>query len=742
MSIINEQAYYYSDFLNEHNMNADSSSINNLVVHSDLTLGYVNANSILITDINKKVISKGLLDGQLLIGSKSTEPVAGFITGTPHQVDVTNGPGSITISLPQDIDITSSPNFDGLEITNNIIVGGLVDGVDISVFKADYDSKIDQGVKMTDSPSFNNLTVNNIDCGSIISTGDIKSNTNIVGNQLIGLGLTSNRLVGVGTNGLLQSLTATSGNGVSTTVSGTSLTINTPQDLRTTATPKFYALETDLYITSPIVGSEEVHIDRIISLGLNMITGMYPGYIAIGDPFGGNGGNVWMNFIKPGIDHTMYTYTVPNCGADASFVMTVSNQTIGGNKTFSNNVNINGTTTTNLIIPSADKTYDIGSTSRRWRNLYMADGDGSILLGVGSDGQASLNLYSADSATEHINLGLKNGGSKWHLSSRPTNQNDELRLYRGPGLAGTGTYEQLLTFTGSGANQRRITFNRTEDSSTTTNGSVVFNGGVGIAKTLNVKDIGCNTINASVIDTSTLNIAGSPINLSNLVTTNTDQSISGVKTFTANRVLIGSHNHGELRLSTYAGGDSRIHGGYVTDAEYYLEFYCRGVMIARMSNGYPGSGRDKWFDIYGSLRFPNGGGSFLNYYQEYTHSSAFWGTSDTYPYATADPWIPATTKIIRIGRQVTIDVSPSSTPFKVTSGSPYMRTVDPIPQQFRPPTTKWNLCAIRHNSVVEAGRIMIRSDGHIIITRIGHMSIGIIDYVNNLFPATITYNIN
>ena len=40
------------------------------------------------------------------------------------------------------------------------IVCDNVDGVDISTFKADYDAKVDQDVKTTANPTFNNLTVN------------------------------------------------------------------------------------------------------------------------------------------------------------------------------------------------------------------------------------------------------------------------------------------------------------------------------------------------------------------------------------------------------------------------------------------------------------------------------------------------------------------------------------------------------------------------------------------------------
>jgi hypothetical protein len=50
-------------------------------------------------------------DGQVLIGYTGQNPVLANISGTSNQIDVTNGAGTITLSLPQDIATTSSPTF-------------------------------------------------------------------------------------------------------------------------------------------------------------------------------------------------------------------------------------------------------------------------------------------------------------------------------------------------------------------------------------------------------------------------------------------------------------------------------------------------------------------------------------------------------------------------------------------------------------------------------------------------------
>lgn len=58
-------------------------------------------------------------NGQIPIGDGTTDPVLATITGTSDQVTVTNGAGSITLSLPVSFTMPySSPTFDTVSITN------------------------------------------------------------------------------------------------------------------------------------------------------------------------------------------------------------------------------------------------------------------------------------------------------------------------------------------------------------------------------------------------------------------------------------------------------------------------------------------------------------------------------------------------------------------------------------------------------------------------------------------------
>ena len=63
-------------------------------------------------------------------------------------------------------DLTNTTGFDidfahlsDLSVDNNITVGGTIDGVDLSVFKTDYDSEVNQDVRTTASPTFEAVKV-------------------------------------------------------------------------------------------------------------------------------------------------------------------------------------------------------------------------------------------------------------------------------------------------------------------------------------------------------------------------------------------------------------------------------------------------------------------------------------------------------------------------------------------------------------------------------------------------------
>ncbi len=87
-----------------------------------LTLNSLTADSFIYSGTGGLLTSTAApLDGELLIGVAGSSPVVATLTGTTNQVDVTNGAGSITLSTPQDIDTSASPQFTGLTLSGTTL---------------------------------------------------------------------------------------------------------------------------------------------------------------------------------------------------------------------------------------------------------------------------------------------------------------------------------------------------------------------------------------------------------------------------------------------------------------------------------------------------------------------------------------------------------------------------------------------------------------------------------------------
>lgn len=89
------------------------------IAGASLTLSALTANAFLYSGTAGLLTSTAApTDGQLLIGDTGGAPVAATLTGTANQVVVTNGAGSIGLSLPQSIGLSSTPSFATVNLTN------------------------------------------------------------------------------------------------------------------------------------------------------------------------------------------------------------------------------------------------------------------------------------------------------------------------------------------------------------------------------------------------------------------------------------------------------------------------------------------------------------------------------------------------------------------------------------------------------------------------------------------------
>ena len=116
---MDQAGYQFQDLLNNSVVNADSMVIGTLVLPN------LDPNSVPYIDSSNNLSDLVLNDGQLIIGNTGDAPEAKTLTGTADELNVTNGPGSITLSLPQPIATTSSPTFNNISLTSiNTIPAG------------------------------------------------------------------------------------------------------------------------------------------------------------------------------------------------------------------------------------------------------------------------------------------------------------------------------------------------------------------------------------------------------------------------------------------------------------------------------------------------------------------------------------------------------------------------------------------------------------------------------------------
>jgi len=76
--------------------------------------------------------SAAATNGQILIGSTSANPVVASISGVTNQVNVTNGAGAITLSLPQSIHTTADVAFRDMSVRTVTATGAVTSGIYIS----------------------------------------------------------------------------------------------------------------------------------------------------------------------------------------------------------------------------------------------------------------------------------------------------------------------------------------------------------------------------------------------------------------------------------------------------------------------------------------------------------------------------------------------------------------------------------------------------------------------------------
>jgi len=476
---MNEQTgYAYQDLLN----------ISNAFVNN-LSLTGNDPNSVPFIDAGQNLADYVLTNGQLLIGNTSNAPVANSLSGTAN-ITITNGPGTITIDTVQPITPSDNPTF------NSVTISTLAGPAPVRVTSAHVLTTgntslttevtgilpIANGGTNSSTPLTNGKLI--VSAGNQIVEGT--SSTSPSFTDLTISALNTDQLIATDLLKKLISVTITNANGTNLTYTGGIIAASMTQNLTTSGTPTF-AAETLTNTSNQLV----LGTTRTVTI------------------------------TAPTPATASRTHTIPDITGNGTFAFLQGTQTFTGSKSFAS-----------TLLANTDATVDIGSTAIKSGDLYLAKNSGIIYLGQGfrTANRAEMFINCNGDSVSEIFFGRDartDANTKWGISSRAAADDNELRIYRCPFMAGGSTFQPVLTFGGSTAQSNFVI---TTDSSSSTTGAVIIAGGLGVAKNLyvgsNVNVSGLTATRLAATDSSK-SIQSVTITNNNANGTNNSLSFSG-----------------------------------------------------------------------------------------------------------------------------------------------------------------------------------------------------------------------
>jgi hypothetical protein len=235
----------------------------------------LNNNRIMVSSGGAIVEAAALTNGQLLIGSTGVAPVAAAITGTANRVTVTNGAGTITLSGPQDIHTGASPTF----------VGATLTGLTASrIVRTTAGSALTTGAVALNGGATEVTGVLPIANGGTNSGTALNNNRIMVssGGAIVEAAALTNGQLLIGSTGVAPvaaTLTGTA-NQVNVVTGAGSITLSTPQNIHTGASPTFVGMNLSGLTANRFVrtdGSNNLVSAATVNLtGASEVTGVLP----------------------------------------------------------------------------------------------------------------------------------------------------------------------------------------------------------------------------------------------------------------------------------------------------------------------------------------------------------------------------------------------------------------------------------------------------------------------------------
>jgi hypothetical protein len=306
------QSIGYNSALNQFNLSADNLEVNNLTVQN-ITLSSVVPNAVLISNASSQLDDVVLSTNQVLMGTTGA-PIGASILGTTNQVVVTNNPTNLTLSLPQSIGITSTPEFATVRL-DSLIANQLVHtdaSNNLSSFTLAVNGAIPIGSNSPSGPvaatltagtnigivnAQGSITINNTASSALVAKSLVYTDAS---NNLASLTLTDGQLAIGSTSAIpvASTLTGTTSQVIVTNGSGT-ITLSTPQNIASSSTPTFKGLSittTGISTTSLLASSSLSATNITLTNPTNQIVT-------------GSGTTTTLNFVAPA---TTAILTFPN----------------------------------------------------------------------------------------------------------------------------------------------------------------------------------------------------------------------------------------------------------------------------------------------------------------------------------------------------------------------------------------------------------------------------------------------
>ena len=348
-----------------------------------------------IISVNGSAFTSNVLtDGQLLIGRTGLSPLSSTLTGTSNRVSVTNGAGSITLSTPQDIAISSSPTFASETLTNttNQLILGTTNTTTISSL-APSGSRI---YTISDAGGNDTFTMN--DATQSLTNKTLDSTTNTIA---------ADKLHSATTSITISSATAPTSGQVLTATSSTSADWQTPSSGGVTT---FSAGTTGLTPSSPTSGA--ITLGGILSIsngGTNTNSLAANGIISVDN----DGLALTSNILTDGQILIGNTSNIPTAATLTGTTNRISVTNGAGSITLSTPQDINTsssptfvsetlTNTTNQLVLGTTNTTTINSVAPLSSRIYtISDAGGNDTFTMNSATQTLTNK-TLDSTTNVI----------------------------------------------------------------------------------------------------------------------------------------------------------------------------------------------------------------------------------------------------------------------------------------------------------------------------------------------------